>query len=93
MAVTKKKVSLRPGFDENIISGVIPHVEKVRHYLFLKGTWNATLTTENKIYIEAIKGQMIDKAKWEILKGMCKLPEDLFNDLETYFNADWSKLK
>lgn len=80
----------RVGFDESIISGVINTTEKVRYNLFLKGTWNATLTVENKIYIEVIRGQMLDKAKWDEIKKLAPLPAELLETIEGYFNFDWS---
>lgn len=79
----------RPGFNIDIISG---YVEKVKFNLFLKGTWNATLTIENKIYIEVMKGQMLDKLKWDQLKAMAPIPENIKETLQGFYDYDWSKL-
>lgn len=70
-----------------------PGVEKVKQLLFLKGIWNATLTEDNKIYIEVVRGQMIDKSQWEIMKTMAPVPEALKDTIDAYYSADWSVFK
>ena len=65
--------------------------EKVKCHLFLKQTWNATLTVNNILYIEVIRGQMLNKKKWDEVKGMAKLPSQLIDCLEGFYSRDWSK--
>ena len=66
-------------------------VEKIKHHLLLKKSWPAILTTDNVIRIEVIKGQFVDKAGWDYLKSKAMLPQEMFDDLESFFTRDWSK--
>jgi hypothetical protein len=68
-------------------------VEKVRNYLFLAGTWNATLTIDNKLYIEVMKGQMVGKDSWAHLKTIATVPPDISMKIDNYFAQDWSLYK
>jgi hypothetical protein len=70
-----------------------PGVEKVKQLLFLNGIWNATLTEDNNLYIEVVRGQMINKENWEAMKTMAAVPEALKDALDGYYTADWSVFK
>lgn len=70
-----------------------PGVEKVKQLLFLRGIWNATLTTDNKLYIEVVRGQMIDKAQFQIMKTMAPIPPELMTAIEAYYDSDWAAFK
>jgi len=80
-SLTKKKAEAEKEHAAEY-GGTLPDIEKVKFNLFLKGTWNATLTTDNKIYIEVIRGQMLDKEKWDQVKKMAPLPAELFETIE-----------
>lgn len=86
---TAKKSKERPKAPD--FSNNFPDVEKIKANLLLKQSWPAILTTDNKIYIEVLKGQFLDKAKWEQLKAQASLPQLMFDDLENFYNRDWSK--
>jgi hypothetical protein len=71
---------------------MFPGVEKVKQWLFLKGIWNATLTEDNVLYIEIIRGQMVNKEQWQTMKGMAaSMPEALKDTIDGFFATDWSK--
>ena len=86
MANLKKITNEEPTF-----TNIFPDVEKIKANLLLKQSWPAILTTENKIYIEVLKGQFLDKEKWNQLAAKASLPQLMFDDLENFYNRDWSK--
>lgn len=70
---------------------LFPGVEKVKQLLFLKGIWNATLTYDNNLYIEIMRGQMINKEQWQAMKDIAPIPEALKDAIDGFFSTDWSK--